>query len=71
RGWTGHNVGLAFVSFLAANLFALAMGALWLSSVIGIEKAVALGVMPFLIGGVIKSALGAAILKATARDGKA
>ncbi|APX70207.1 MULTISPECIES: biotin transporter BioY [unclassified Brucella] len=71
RGWNGHNVGLAFMSFLAANLFALAMGALWLSSVVGIEKAVALGVMPFLIGGVIKSALGAAILKATARDGKA
>ncbi len=67
RGWNGHKVGLAFVSFLAANLLCLALGALWLSSAIGIEKAVAFGVTPFIIGGLIKSALGAAILKAATR----
>lgn len=67
RGWNGHKVGLAFASFLAANLLCLALGALWLSSVIGIEKAVAFGVTPFIIGGLIKSALGAAILKAATR----
>lgn len=70
-GWNGRRVGLAFVSFLAANLLCLALGALWLSSAIGIEKAVAFGVTPFLLGGLIKSALGAAILKATTRDRQA
>lgn len=67
RGWNGSRVTLAFVSFLAANLLCLAIGALWLSGTLGIEKAVAVGVTPFLIGGFIKSALGAAILKAAAR----
>lgn len=67
RGWNGKNVVLAFTSFMAANAICLALGALWLSGVIGIEKAVAFGVTPFLIGAVIKSALGAAILKAANR----
>ncbi|PWL16866.1 biotin transporter BioY [Falsochrobactrum shanghaiense] len=67
RGWNGQRVSLAFVSFLAANLLCLTLGALWLSSLIGIEKAVAFGVTPFLVGALIKSALGAAILKAAAR----
>lgn len=71
RGWNGSRVGLAFVSFLAANVICLALGAVWLSGIIGVEKAVALGVTPFLIGALIKSALGAATLKAIARDGKA
>ncbi|OYR21101.1 biotin transporter BioY [Brucella thiophenivorans] len=64
RGWNGKNIILAFVSFLAANAICLALGAVWLSGVIGIEKAVAFGVTPFIIGALIKSALGAAILKA-------
>ncbi|MBV2144734.1 biotin transporter BioY [Falsochrobactrum sp. TDYN1] len=67
RGWNGQRVGLAFVSFLAANLLCLALGALWLSSLIGMEKAVAFGMTPFLAGALIKSALGAAILKAAVR----
>ncbi|MBC8716667.1 MULTISPECIES: biotin transporter BioY [Brucella/Ochrobactrum group] len=67
RGWNGKNLGLAFVSFGAANLLCLALGAMWLSAQIGIEKAVAFGVTPFLVGALIKSALGAAILKAAAR----
>ncbi|MFD1199682.1 biotin transporter BioY [Brucella gallinifaecis] len=67
RGWNGKNIVLAFTSFIAANAICLALGALWLSSVIGIEKAVAFGVTPFIIGAVIKSALGAAILKAATR----
>ncbi|MBN9045677.1 MAG: biotin transporter BioY [Rhizobiales bacterium] len=67
RGWNGRRVGLAFASMLAANLLCLALGALWLSSTLGIEKAVAFGVTPFLVGALIKSALGAAILKAATR----
>ncbi|YBV98538.1 biotin transporter BioY [Phyllobacteriaceae bacterium JZ32] len=68
RGWNGRNVLLAFTSFLLANAICLALGAIWLSSLIGIEKAVAFGVTPFLIGALIKSALGAAILKASFRE---
>ena len=64
RGWNGNRVGLAFISFLAANVICLALGAVWLSGLIGVEKAVAFGVTPFLIGALIKSALGAAVLKA-------
>lgn len=71
RGWNGHNVILAFASFLIANAVCLAMGGLWLASLIGLEKALAFGVTPFLLGAVIKSALGAAILKATVRTPKA
>lgn len=71
RGWNGHRASLAFLSFLAANALCLALGAVWLAGMIGIEKAIAFGVTPFLIGGLIKSALGAAVLKAIARNGKA
>src|SRR5690606_37483674 len=67
RGWNGKRAGLAFVSFLAANLLCLALGAAWLAGAIGIENAVTFGVTPFLIGALIKSALGAAILKASAK----
>jgi biotin transport system substrate-specific component len=63
RGWNGRNALLAFASFLLANAVCLAIGAAWLSTLIGIEKAVAFGVTPFLVGALIKSALGAAILK--------
>lgn len=71
RGWNGHNVALAFAAFLIANVVCLAIGGLWLASLIGAEKALAFGVTPFLLGAFIKSALGAAILKATVRAPKA
>jgi len=67
RGWNGRNVLHAFASFLLANAICLALGAIWLSALIGVEKAVAFGVTPFLVGALIKSALGAAILKASVR----
>lgn len=68
RGWNGRNLALAFASFLLANALCLALGAIWLSALIGVEKAVAFGITPFLIGALIKSALGAAILKASFRE---
>ncbi|WP_439271507.1 biotin transporter BioY [Pseudochrobactrum sp. HB0163] len=67
RGWNGSSLPKAFVAFLIANILALVLGAAWLSLTIGAEKAILVGVMPFLIGGLIKSALGAAILKASFR----
>lgn len=67
RGWNGRRVGLAFVAMLLGNVLCLVLGAAWLSTLIGLDKAVAVGVLPFLLGAVVKSALGAAMLKALAR----
>ena len=70
RGWNGARPGLAFVAMLVGNALCLVLGALWLSTLIGVEKAIIAGVLPFLIGGVLKSALGAAILVAFERGRK-
>lgn len=69
RGWDGRYVTLAFVGMLLANLICLLVGATWLALLIGVERALTLGVTPFLVGGLVKSALGAAILGALARVG--
>ncbi|WP_295813804.1 biotin transporter BioY [uncultured Nitratireductor sp.] len=70
RGWNAQRPLLAFASMLAANALCLAMGGLWLAGLIGTEKAIMLGVAPFVIGGVLKSALGAASLVALSRLAK-
>lgn len=67
RGWNGCNLPKAFATFLTANILALVVGAAWLSLSVGVEKALLVGITPFLIGGLLKSALGAAILKASFR----
>ncbi|MFC6487662.1 biotin transporter BioY [Nitratireductor sp. GCM10026969] len=64
RGWNGRRVGFAFVSMLLAHGLCLALGAAWLATIIGVEQAIVHGVTPFLLGAVLKSALGAATLKA-------
>lgn len=66
RGWTGHRVLRSFAAQLAGNLLCLAIGAAWLATFVGPTKAVAAGVLPFVLGGVLKSILGAALLKALA-----
>ncbi len=53
---------LQFSGFLAIHALILAMGWAWLASLIGPEAALAAGVTPFLIGALIKSALGASLL---------
>jgi biotin transport system substrate-specific component len=62
RGWNGRRVGLAFLGMLVSNAVCLALGAAWLSFTTGVEQAFFLGVFPFLLGGVLKSVLGAAML---------
>ena len=44
-------------------LWLFAIGAVWLAGIVGFEKAIALGVTPFIVGGVLKSALAAATLR--------
>ncbi|MEO3435267.1 biotin transporter BioY [Inquilinus sp. CAU 1745] len=70
RGWNGNRVGLAFVNMLLGNVICLAFGAAWLAATIGLEQAIMHGVTPFLVGAVLKSALGAATLKALTCGGR-
>ncbi|WP_018899053.1 biotin transporter BioY [Rhizobium sp. 2MFCol3.1] len=63
RGWTGDAVIRSFAAHFAANILCLAIGGLWLANLLGMEKAWLLGVAPFILGAVLKSALAAAVLK--------
>jgi biotin transport system substrate-specific component len=67
RGWNGRHPLLAFAAMLLGNAVSLALGAEWLAVYIGTQKALMLGVMPFVLGGIVKSALGAATLRALVR----
>lgn len=67
RGWNGHRVVLAFVGQLISNLLCLVLGAAWLAVLIGFELAIASGVMPFLVGALLKAVTGAAILGVATR----
>lgn len=67
KGWTGSHVVKSFLAHLSANILCLAIGGAWLGYLIGAEKGLALGVTPFILGAVLKSALAAAVLMALAR----
>lgn len=56
-----------FFAMLVANLACLVVGAAWLAFSIGLEKAIIVGVSPFVIGAFLKSVLGAALIKALKR----
>lgn len=62
RGWNGHRPTLAFAAMVLGSLACLVIDAAWLSTIIGLEDAVLKGVIPFLLGGLIKSAIGAGVL---------
>ncbi len=66
RGWTGTRLVQSFAAHFAANIFCLALGGAWLATLIGLEKAMMLGVVPFVLGALLKSALAATLLKAAA-----
>lgn len=63
RGWNGNKVVLAFAAMVLGNLACLVLGTAWLAVMIGLEQAVTFGFLPFVLGGLLKSALGAATLK--------
>lgn len=67
RGWSGHRPLRAFAAMFLGNAVCLIVGGAWLAVLIGAEKALMLGVVPFIVGGVLKSALGAAALRAMVR----
>ena len=64
KGWTGKKVFASFINQYAANIFIVFFGALWLSASIGVEKAVMVGFVPFVIGALLKAVLGTAVLYA-------
>jgi biotin transport system substrate-specific component len=68
RGWNGSKAGLAFVAMILGNTACLLLGGAWLAAMIGVEQAFLLGVAPFILGGLLKSALGAATLAALAHS---
>jgi len=65
RGYNGERAFIAFLVMLGAGAFCLLLGAIWLAFGIGIgvEKAIAYGVLPFIAGDFLKSALGGLTLK--------
>jgi len=61
RGWD-RSVLLTVLANVMGTACIFALGVAWLSTLIGFEKAVALGAAPFLIGAAAKIALAAAVL---------
>ena len=71
RGWNGNRPAFAFAAMLLGHALCLLFGGLWLATLIGAEKAMLVGVVPFLLGSLVKSGLGVAILMALVRTNKA
>lgn len=63
RGLTRSLPG-ALATMLAGSAVILALGFGWLAQFVGVEKAYALGVAPFIAGDLLKAGLGAALLPA-------
>ena len=61
RGWM-RTIPRAAATMVAGTLVILTLGVAWLSMVIGFDRAVAVGLLPFLTGDVLKTALAAATL---------
>ena len=70
HGWNGHRPWLAFAGMLISNALCLVLGAAWLAVLIGVEQAVMSGIVPFLIGAVLKAGLGAMTLKLATHTAK-
>lgn len=63
RGWDRHPIKL-FNAMLVAEIVMMAMGFAWLALLIGPEKSWQFGVMPFIVGDLIKVALAANLVPA-------
>jgi biotin transport system substrate-specific component len=63
RGWDRHPIKL-FNAMLVAEVVMMAMGFAWLALLIGPEKSWQFGVVPFILGDLIKVALAASLVPA-------
>jgi biotin transport system substrate-specific component len=61
RGWDRRTL-TAFGAMTLGNLVIYAFGASWLALLVGANHALALGVAPFIVGDVLKIAIGTALL---------
>jgi biotin transport system substrate-specific component len=61
RGWTARPIP-AFLTLLVAEVICFVLGVAWLAHVIGFDKAVQFGLMPFILGDLIKTVLAVALL---------
>ncbi|TPM37580.1 biotin transporter BioY [Mesorhizobium sp. B2-3-4] len=63
RGWDRHPIKL-FNAMLVGEVVMMAMGFAWLAMLIGPEKSWQFGVVPFIVGDLIKVALAASLVPA-------
>ncbi|MER8370164.1 biotin transporter BioY [Mesorhizobium sp. M1378] len=63
RGWDRHPIKL-FNAMLVAEIVMMAMGFAWLALLIGPQKSWQFGVLPFIVGDLIKVALAASLVPA-------
>lgn len=61
RGWD-RTLGRTFAAMALGHAVILACGVFWLASMVGWDRAVAVGLTPFWAATVLKTALGAAVL---------
>jgi biotin transport system substrate-specific component len=66
RGWTARTVP-AFVTLLIAEVICFALGVAWLGTIIGADKAIQFGMVPFAFGDLLKTVLATAILAGARR----
>jgi biotin transport system substrate-specific component len=66
RGWTARTVP-AFITLLIAEVICFGMGVGWLSTIVGFDKAIEYGLVPFALGDLVKTVLATAILAAGRR----
>lgn len=67
RGLTTRSLVSSVAVMVAANAMILVVGAVWLATFVGAEKAVVLGVTPFILGGLLKAGLAACGIEAARR----
>ena len=57
---------IKMLEIIISNIFIVFFGTIWLSATLGVEKAVMVGFVPFVIGALLKAILGTAVLYAKA-----
>ncbi|MBL8805986.1 MAG: biotin transporter BioY [Rhodospirillales bacterium] len=70
RGW-GRTLAGTAAAMAVGTVVLHAPGVAWLATFVGFEKAVALGLTPFIAGAVVKAALATALVSAASRTGRA
>ncbi|MCI0595450.1 MAG: biotin transporter BioY [candidate division Zixibacteria bacterium] len=56
KGWD-RKISTTFLAMILGNVIIFSFGALWLARFVGLDKALSLGVLPFLAGDVVKIGL--------------